>query len=449
MITTIASSFEAAAGAGPAESHSAWRRAWQQLRADHQAGRRVEPYELANYLAEVPAEDQKECACDLIAEHLRLYSLSGEPSLEDYIAALGGEFPWLTETASLPAELIEDEFLVRSTPPDGDYPRLGNYCLRFPKRPDVQQRLARRCLADERYVKLRVLGAGAMGIVHEAYDSAADRRVAIKEASLADPSAAQRLVSEMQCLGQLDHPGIVAVQNTGRSDAAVFYVMEFLAGRCLASLIADYHGGRPLRSHAENQRLLGGLIEHVAQMCDAMAHAHARGILHRDLKPGNVLLCQSGEAVIVDWGLARRLAPSSSAAGRSEGDCGASEAALVGTPQYMAPEQAEQQETAASDIFSLGATLYEVLTGRPPFGWSPHFLPPNWHEAVRQSRIEPPRHLVSGMPRQLDAICTTALERDPSRRYKTASDLAAALRQFLVSQSQPTGWLSRLRMRFC
>jgi serine/threonine protein kinase len=449
MITTIASALEAAAGSGPPEPHSAWRRAWQQLRADHQAGRHVEPYQLAGYLADVPAEDQKACACDLIAEHLRLYSRAGEPSLENYVAALAEDFPWLKEIATLPVELIEDEFLVRSTPPDGDYPRLANYRSRFPERPDVHERLARRCLASGRYVKLRVLGAGAMGIVYEAYDTAADCLVAIKEASLADPPAALRLASEIQHLRRLDHPGIVAIQDAGQSEDLAFYAMELVAGPSLASLAADYHGGRSYRSQGENQRQLRRLVEHVVQTCEAMAHAHERGILHRDLKPGNILIRANGEAVIIDWGLAQALLPLPSGEGRGVGECASEAAPIAGTPQYMAPEQAERQETAASDIFSLGATLYEVLTSRPPFDWGHNYLPLNWPEAIRQMRIEPPRRLVAGLPRPLDAICTKALARAPGDRYPAARNLAAALRQFLDSPSQPAGWLHRLGMRFC
>jgi hypothetical protein len=448
MITTIASSYGAAASAGPAEPHSAWRRAWQQLRTDQEAGRRIPIIELASYLADVPVEDQQDCVCDLVAEHLRLYSRAGEPNLDDYVAALGGKFASLREVKSLPAELIEDEFLTRSTPPHGDYPRLTNYGSRFPDRPDVHERLARRCLAGGRYVKLRVLGAGAMGIVHEAYDSVADRLVAVKESSLADPSAAERLAREVQHLRCLDHPGIVAIYDAGEAEDRVYCVMELVAGPSLASLIAEYHRGRADRSKAENQRQLHRLIEHVAQAADAMAHAHARGLLHRDLKPGNVLIRESGEAAIVDWGLARSFLPVRPVEDPDEGERDTEgidfDTTIAGTPQYMAPEQADRQETAASDIFSLGATLYEALTGRPPFDWRPGFLPSNWPEAVRQSRIQPPRRLTSRLPRQLDAICLRALARNPGDRHITASDLATDVRRFLAGDGQATGWLKRL-----
>ena len=137
MISTIASSYEAAANLRPAEAHSAWRMAWERLRGDAQNGKYVTPGELAEYVTDVPIEDQKGCVCDLIAEHLRLYSRAGEPQLEDYGAALGSQFPWLRDIASLPVDLIEDEFIVRSTSPFGDYPRLAHYFRRFGNRPDV------------------------------------------------------------------------------------------------------------------------------------------------------------------------------------------------------------------------------------------------------------------------------------------------------------------------
>lgn len=439
MISTIASSYEAAADSRPAEPHSAWRRAWLQLRDDHKLGRRVDVSDLANYLADVPIEDQRSCVCDLIAEHLRLYSRAGEPQLEDYVAALGRDFPWLLDDASLPADLIEDEFIVRSTPPYGDYPRLAHYARRFPNRPDVHPRLARRCLADQRYIKLRVLGVGALGVVYEAYDSVADRLVAVKEVLPNEPEGAWRLEHEMQLAAALSHPGIVAAYEFGKSDGCAFYVMELVAGQSLSDRIGEYHARLPARSAADNRREQRFLVECVAQMCDAVAHAHERDILHRDLKPGNVMVRDTGEPAIVDWGLACRLplAGTKPGSGGLEGND-----MIAGTPQYMAPEQVDRQESPASDIFSLGATLYEVLTGHPPYHWRADFLPADWQTTVRGVRITPPRRLASGTPRELEAICMKALASAPQDRYARPQELAADLRQFLDTRSASSGWLT-------
>jgi len=435
VISTIASAYEASADLRPAEPHAAWRSAWQRLREDYRSGRPIRLIDLAGYLPDVPIDDQRECACDLIAEHLRLYSRAGAPPLEDYVAALGMAFPSLLNMASLPADLIEDEFVIRSTPPRGDYPRLANYFARFPNRPDVYKRLARRCLASQRYVKLRVLGAGALGVLYEAYDSVMHQLVAVKEAAPHDPESAQRLQSEMRLFAELNHSGIVAVRDYGAPAHGPFYVMELIAGQPLSNLIGDYHCGHSARSAAENRRQLRLLIECVIQICDAVAHAHERGILHRDLKPGNVIVRDTGQAVIVDWGLARRIEPQISIAAELE-----VAGMIAGTPQYMAPEQVERQETQASDIFSLGATLYEALTGHPPYDWRGYFLPADWQTAVCGARIAPPRRFEPGIPRSLETICMKALSRSPADRYSTAGHLATALRQHLETQENACGW---------
>jgi serine/threonine protein kinase len=182
-------------------------------------------------------------------------------------------------------------------------------------------------------------------------------------------------------------------------------------------------------------------------MCDAVAHAHERGILHRDLKPGNVIVRETGEGVIVDWGLAGWVQPNRPFLGPHPSPLPEGERVIVGTPQYMAPEQVDREESNASDIFSLGATLYEVLTGRPPYHWKADFLPPDWQDIVRQARIAPPRRLVSNTPRALETICLKALAKAAEGRYATAADLATDLRQFL-SEQQSTGWLNRIRMFF-
>jgi serine/threonine protein kinase len=340
----------------------------------------------------------------------------------------------------LPADLVEDEFLARSAPPHGDHPQLADYATRFGDRPDVMARLANRCLAEQRYVKLRALGAGALAVVHEAYDRLMHRLVAIKEVcGSAAGNSRQRLLTEMQLAAELNHPGIVSIYDFGQSDQETYFVMELVSGRLLSERIGDYHAGRSARSARQSRRLLQELIECLIQMCDAVAHAHGCGILHRDLKPGNVIVSDTGEAVIVDWGLARRLKGGAKAACECNLD-----SMIVGTPQYMAPEQAEQQECMASDVFSLGGVLYEVLTGRPPYEWAMGSLPLDWAQVIGAAQISAPRQLAPGTSRVLDAICTKALAKSTADRYSTATELADDLRQFLHTENNARGWLSWL-----
>jgi hypothetical protein len=438
MISTIASAYAAAAEHGPAEPYLAWRLCWERLREDWQNGERPGPQDLWNYLADVPIADRQAAACDLIAEHLRLAWAEGSGStLEEYASDLGKQVPCLTDTRSMPADLVEDEFVARSTPPLGDQPLLTDYGVRFPDRDDISRRLAGRCLAQNRYVKLRVVGTGLVGVVHQAYDRTEHRLVAIKEApsSSTAGSFSRQILYEAKITAELSHPGAVAFYDVGQSVDGAYCVMEFLAGRTLGEHIHEYHAELSARPAGDNRRRLHDLVAQAAQMCDAIAHAHEQGIVHRDIKPGNVIVSAAGTATIIDWGLASRLnttgGSSAELAGRS---------AIVGTPQYMAPEQVEQQEVAASDVFSLGAVLYEILTGRPPYNWEAGALPSDWRETVRRARFPSPRQVAAGTPRRLDEICRKALARAPSDRHATARELGKDLSQYAQDRPPGRGW---------
>jgi hypothetical protein len=445
MISSIASAYAEAADHGQTEPHLAWRLAWQRLRDDWALGQRAGPHQLGPYLADVPGDDRQAAALDLIAEHLRLSWGAGcGASLDSYLAGLADGFAWLCDPSSVPADLVEDEFVARSTPPFGDQPMLAHYIARFPHRVDVMHRLQGRCLAEQRFVKLRVLGTGLLGVVHQAFDRAGQRLVAIKESSAfawGDDSS-PLLFHEASLTAELQHPGIVPIYDLGRNGDRAYVVMAFIEGRTLAEHIGDYHAKCLIRPGAENRRLLEQLMELVIQLCDAVAYAHERGILHRDIKPGNVIVDPTGRAIIVDWGLARRLGPCDSSPLIPDA-AAAAPPTIAGTPQYMAPEQAAGREEPASDIFSLGAVLYEVLTGRPPLEGSAGSLPGNRQQHAAGDWLARSIEQVRA-PSRLRSILAQALAREPSHRYRSAADLGDALRAHLAAQHEPRGWFARL-----
>jgi WD40 repeat protein len=263
------------------------------------------------------------------------------------------------------------------------------------------------------YEILEEIGRGGMGIVYKAWQRELNRLVAIKMVLLgaaATPETLVRFRQEAELAARLQHPNIVQVHEIIHQEQSAFLIMEFVEG---GSLSRQCHG-RPQPAEEAAR-----LVEVLAR---AIEHAHRKGVLHRDLKPGNVLLTAEGFPKIADFGLATCIGLDSGLTATG---------AVLGTPGYMAPEQASQhdrQAGPATDVYGLGAILYELLTGRPPVTGSDLM---DVLLRLRQEEAIPPRRLQPSVPRDLETVCLKCLQKDPRHRYASAEALADDLRRFL------------------
>jgi tRNA A-37 threonylcarbamoyl transferase component Bud32 len=280
------------------------------------------------------------------------------------------------------------------------------------------------------YEILEQLGRGGMGVVYKARHTRLDRIVALKVILGGAHAGAQtlaRFAAEGRAVAQLDHPNVVQVYDTGEHNHVPFISLEFVDGGSLDRRLA----GRPIspREAAELVRVLA----------EAIHAAHQKGIVHRDLKPANVLLTNIGVPKITDFGLAKSLVQATALTGSG---------AILGTPGYMAPEQARAQHSAigpATDVYGLGAILYELLTGRSPF------IAENPVDTIMQAVTEPPLPPSARQPhtpKHLDAICLKCLEKSPANRYPSAAALADDLARYLAGDAIQAGrappWWSRV-----
>jgi hypothetical protein len=274
---------------------------------------------------------------------------------------------------------------------------------------------------DGRYVRGGLLGAGAMGRVWLAQDTALGREVALKEPAALDGPASQRLLREASLCAQLEHPGIVPVHDVGWVDGRPFYTMRVVRGRSLA----DALGGADLEARLR-------LLRHVRAASEAVAWAHAHGVVHRDLKPSNIMIGGLGETQVVDWGLARRLEEPDEvgvASGDQSGVRLTRVGTVIGTPAYMSPEAARGEPVdPRGDVWGLGAVLYELLAGRPPFVQtdSEHVL-----SLVREAQVAPVQLEAPRAPRELAAVVDRAMRPDAAERYPSARELAEDLGRYL------------------
>jgi serine/threonine-protein kinase len=265
---------------------------------------------------------------------------------------------------------------------------------------------------SDRYELGEILGFGGMSEVHLARDMRLHRDVAIKvlRADLArDPSFYLRFRREAQNAAALNHPAIVAVYDTGEAETPTgplpYIVMEYVDGVTLRDIV---HNDGPM----ETRRA----IEVIADACQALNFSHQHGIIHRDVKPANIMISKTGAVKVMDFGIARALADANSVT---------QTAAVIGTAQYLSPEQARGEKVdARSDVYSLGCVLYEILTGEPPFiGDSPVAVA---YQHVREDAL-PPSHRNPAIGPELDAVVLKSLAKNPDNRYQTAAEMRADL----------------------
>jgi serine/threonine-protein kinase len=295
-----------------------------------------------------------------------------------------------------------------------------------------------------RYTFYEIHARGGMGRVWRARDNDLNREVAFKEVlpdQVLEPEVRRRFLQEAQITGQLDHPGIVPVYELARrpGDEQPFYTMKFVRGRTLHEAIKDYHQQRAdgRTDPLEWTRLLQAFIT----VCQAIAYAHSRGVIHRDLKPANVYLGRFGEVIVLDWGLAKMVDrpdpeepfPSVALSDEAKGEATA-QGGLLGTPPYMAPEQAEARLDlidGRTDIYGLGAILFELLTGRVP-----HPGKSSNEVIYRIATGETPRarSVDPKVPKALDAICAKAMARERTERYAKATELAEDVQRWLSDE---------------
>ena len=270
-------------------------------------------------------------------------------------------------------------------------------------------------LLNNRYQVHDRLGEGGMALVYRATDARLGRQVAVKMLRPQfgnDPGFVERFEQEAQSAAGLSHPNIAAVYDTGQDGETRYIVMELLKPFTLHDLISRSHNGRLSPEDT---------VKYGAQIAAALAHAHARGVIHRDIKPQNILFTDDGLVKVTDFGIARALAATG----------GTATGTILGSPSYISPEQASGAAAGpATDLYSLGIVLYEMLTGAPPYkGEQPVAI------AVQHlnSRPQPPSERVDGIPRALEQVIMKALSREPEARFSSADTMRLAIEESLTA----------------
>ena len=291
--------------------------------------------------------------------------------------------------------------------------------------------------AGHRFRLLRPHAKGGLGAVFVALDSELNREVALKQIlddQADNPASRQRFLLEAEITGGLEHPGIVPVYGLGTYDGGrPYYAMRFIKGDSLKEAIERFHGDDDVKTDPGRRSLeLRKLLRRFTDVCNAIDYAHSRGVLHRDIKPANIIVGKYGETLVVDWGLAKPLGKSDPAYDSGErtlipsaasGSAETLPGLAMGTPSYMSPEQAAGELDRLgprSDVYSLGATLYCLLTGKAPFAGDRFEILHN----IERGEFSAPRQLDPLIDPALEAVCLKAMAQQPEDRYATCRALA-------------------------
>ena len=302
----------------------------------------------------------------------------------------------------------------------------------------------------QRFRVLRPHAHGGLGVVFVAVDNELHREVALKqilEKHADDPASRQRFVAEAEITGGLEHPGVVPVYGLG-TDAGgrPYYAMRFIKGDSLKEAIDRFHHDAALLKDPGRRSLeFRKLLRRFLDVCNAIDYAHSRGVIHRDLKPSNIIVGKHGETLVVDWGLAKAVGRADTSVGEktiTPSSGGSSETlpgSALGTPAYMSPEQARgdlNQQGPRSDVYSLGASLYCLLIGKPTFEGDDVAV---ILRAVQEGQLKRPSHHDPSLDQALEAVCLKAMATEPVDRYNTAKALADDLERWMADEPV-TAW---------
>jgi serine/threonine protein kinase len=371
-----------------------------------------------------------------------------EPLVEEHVRAHGGDPQRSLAALSSVSSLREELSRVTDSEVQASVQALGNGDPHATRPPSVGTETS----SAGRFQVLRPHAKGGLGEVFVARDDELEREVALKEIqdSHADnPGSRARFLLEARVTGRLEHPGVIPVYGLGHyADGRPFYAMRFVKGDSLGEAIARFHQagqGKQLVGErgVEFRRLLGRFVD----VCQAVAYAHSKGVLHRDLKPGNVLLGPYGETLVIDWGLAKlyqgtdgehasppATRPSRLTRSEAEGVSPTVAGQVIGTPAYMPPEQAAGEVDKlgpASDVYGLGATLYALLTGRAPVEDQD---PLAVLRRVQKGDFPQPRAVCPAVPAALEAVCLKAMALCLEDRYRSPNALAEELECWLADE---------------